>query len=185
MPTIVVVEGDTDRLALTLAASRLGRDLAAEGVTITPIGGAHAIARVLAGLGREQAGARVAGLCDEGEEAIFGAALETAAEAGLLESLGFFVCRADLEDELIRAAGPETFAALAEREGDAAAWHTFQRQPAWRGQPVDQQFRRFIRSISDRNARYIRAILESLDPARIPTPLTLLLEASVGRGGGI
>ncbi|HKV88655.1 MAG TPA: TOPRIM nucleotidyl transferase/hydrolase domain-containing protein [Candidatus Dormibacteraeota bacterium] len=180
MHTIVIVEGETDKLALTTAARRLGQDIGAEEVDITPIGGAHAISRVLAALAREPSQVRIAGLCDEGEEDVFRVALEAAGYGSHLsradlEGLGFFVCSADLEDELIRAVGAPAIDALAELEGDAQAWYTFRRQPAWQGQAVDQQFRRFVRSISNRNSRYIRAILEALEPAQLPRPLRLLL----------
>lgn len=42
MRTIVLVEGVTDALALTLAARRSGRDLTAKGVSVLPINGGHA-----------------------------------------------------------------------------------------------------------------------------------------------
>ena len=180
MRTIVIVEGATDKLALTLAARRLGRDIEAEDIAIIPIGGAHAITRVLAELAGEHPQVRIAGLCDEGEEGVFRAALERAGygsnlSRNELERIGFFVCSADLEDELIRAVGAPAISRLAELEGDAQAWHTFQRQPAWQGQATRQQFRRFVRSVSDRNVRYIRAILDALEPSQVPPPLRLLL----------
>jgi hypothetical protein len=184
MRTIVIVEGATDKLALTFAARRLGRDIEAEDIAVTPMGGAHAITRFLAELAGEYSQVRIAGLCDEGEEGVFRTALERAGygsnlSRNELERLGFFVCSADLEDELIRAVGAPAISRLAELEGDAQAWHTFQRQPAWQGQATDQQFRRFVRSVSDRNVRYIRAILEALEPSQLPPPLRLLL-AHVG-----
>jgi hypothetical protein len=182
--TIVIVEGATDHLALTLAARRLGLDLEAEDVTVMPIGGAHAINGFLAELVREDPQIKIAGLCDEGEEGVFRAALERAGYGSKLsrddlEGLGFFVCSADLEDELIRAVGTPAIARLTELAGDARAWYTFQRQPAWQGQATHQQFRRFIRSVSERNVRYIRAILETIEPSQLPRPLRLLL-AHVG-----
>jgi hypothetical protein len=61
---VVLVEGLSDRIAVETLAARQGRDLAAEGVAVTPIGGAQAIGRALAGL---RPGVRVAGLCDAGE----------------------------------------------------------------------------------------------------------------------
>ena len=180
MRTIVIVEGPTDKLALTLAARRLGRNLEAEDIALMPIGGAHAITRFLAELAGEQSQVRIAGLCDEGEEGVFRAALERAGygsnlSRNELERLGFFVCSADLEDELIRAVGTPAISRLTELEGDAQAWYTFQRQPAWQGQATHQQFRRFVRSISERNVRYISAILEALEPSQLPRPLRLLL----------
>jgi hypothetical protein len=178
---IVLVEGVTDALALTLAAQRLGRDLEAEGVSVVPINGAHAISTHLRRLASEDRRAELAGLYDEGEEEVIRTALERAGfgpnpdRAGL-ESLGFFACSVDLEDELIRAAGETVLSGLIESEGDAQPWHTFRRQHAWEGRPFDQQFRRFIRSISERNSRYIRAIVLTIDPSKIPRPLRLLLD---------
>jgi len=177
--TVVIVEGETDRVALVEAARRLGRDLDAERVAVTPIGGAHAITRFLRDL-EDQRDVTIAGLCDEAEEPIFRSALQGAGygsdlSGADLERAGFFVCRADLEDELIRAVGIEAIERLTGAEGDARAWSTFRRQPAWHGQPTDQQFRRFVRSVSTRNVRYIRAIVDALDPEHLPHPLASLL----------
>jgi hypothetical protein len=181
MRTIVLVEGVTDELALTLAAQRYGRDLKSEGVAVLPINGAHAIGRFLRRLAAEEPRAMLAGLYDEGEEEIVRAALEQTGygpnlDRSHLEKLGFFACVADLEEELIRAAGESHLAKLIEVEGDAQPWHAFRNQPAWTGRPVDQQFRRFIRSVSERNSRYIRAIVETIDPSQLPRPLRLLLD---------
>ena len=181
MRTIVLVEGVTDELALTLAARRSGRDLKAEGVSIVPTNGAHAISRFLRQLAAEEPGAKLAGLYDEGEEEVIRAALERAGyggelDRGQLEGVGFFACSADLEDELIRAAGEADLARLIELEGDAQPWHTFRKQHAWQDRPADRQFRRFIRSVSERNSRYIRAIVETIDLSRLPRPLRLLLD---------
>ena len=171
----------TDELALTLAARRSGRNLEAEGVSVLPINGAHAIGRTLLQLAAEEPRSKVAGLYDEGEEEIIRVALERAGyganlDRRRLEEAGFFACVADLEDELIRAAGESTMSRLIEIEGDAQPWHTFRSQRAWRDRPVDEQFRRFIRSVSERNSRYIRAIVETLDPVQLPRPLRLLLD---------
>ena len=56
---------------------------------------------------------RLAGICDAGEEDDFRRGLERAGLGSRLtrtdmERLGFFVCAADLEDELIRALGAES-----------------------------------------------------------------------------
>jgi len=180
MSYAVLVEGVTDELALTLAARRSGRDLEAEGVSVVPINGAHAISRFLQRLAAEQPGANVAGLYDEGEEEVIRTALERAGygpsiDRSGLERVGFFACSADLEDELVRAAGVTILSRLIELEGDAQPWNTFRKQHAWQSRPVDQQFRRFMRSVSDRNSRYIRAIVETIDPSKLPQPLLRLL----------
>ena len=181
MRTIILVEGVTDELAVTLAARRLRRDLKAEGVSVVPINGAHAIGRFLRRWATEEPRSTLAGLYDEGEEGVIRAALEEAGygpdlDRGGLERAGFFACTADLEDELIRAAGETILLRLIEREGDEHPWHTFRKQHAWEGRPVDRQFRRFIRSVSERNSRYIRAIVETIEPSRLPRPLRLLLD---------
>ena len=113
MRTFVLVEGVTDELALRLAAGRSGRDLEAEGVSIVAINGAHAIGRHLRRLAAEEPGAELAGLYDEGEEEVIRVALERAGfgpnlDRSRLEEVGFFACSADLEDELVRAAGEAT-----------------------------------------------------------------------------
>jgi predicted ATP-dependent endonuclease of OLD family len=179
--TIVLVEGVTDELALTLAARRSGRDLEAEGVSVVPLNGVHAISRFLRRPAGEEASVRLAGLYDEGEEKVVRSALERAGygpglDRSALEKAGFFACSADLEDELVRAAGETVLLRLVELEGDAQPWQTFRKQHAWQGRPVEHQFRRFIRSVSTRNSRYIRAIVESIDPAELPRPLRLLLD---------
>ena len=43
--------------------------------------------------------------------------------AAELERLGFFVCVADLEDELVRAVGPEGVEAVIAGEGELTALH--------------------------------------------------------------
>ena len=181
MRTIVVVEGVTDALAVTLGARRSSRDLEAEGVSVVSINGAHAIGRFLRRITVEEPEANLAGLYDVGEEEVVRAALERAGHSpGLdrsgLERVGFFACSLDLEDELVRAAGAALISTLIDLEGDAQPWHTFRRQPAWQGRPIDQQYRRFMRSVSDRNSRYVRAIVGALDPSTLPRPLRLLLD---------
>jgi OLD-like protein len=181
MRTVVLVEGVTDQLAVTLAARRLGRDLAASGVSVVPINGAHAMSRFLRELAADQPEARLTGLYDEGEEDVIRRALERAGhgpslDRSRLEQIGFFACAADLEEELIRSAGQSTLLRLVELEGDAQPWRRFRSQQAWHGRPVDQQFRRFMRSVSERNTRYVRAIVEAIDPSELPRPLRLLIE---------
>ena len=175
---IVLVEGVSDQVAVETLARQQGRDLATEGVSVVAIGGAQAIARELATL--TDTGVRLAGLCDAGEEADFRRALE---RAGLgsdltradMEALGFFVCERDLEDELIRALGPERVLEVAAAEGDLTAFRTLQKQPEWRGRPVEDQLRRWLGSGGRRKLRYARLLVEALDLAQIPRPLVRVL----------
>jgi predicted ATP-dependent endonuclease of OLD family len=177
---VVLVEGVSDQRALEALAERRGRDLGAEQVAIVPIGGAQAIGRFLREL-RELRGVKVAGLCDAGEEGDFRRALE---RAGLgsdltrddMERLGFFVCDADLEDELIRALGADEVIRVIEAESELGAFRTFQKQPAWRDRPIEQQLRRFIGTTSGRKIRSGALLVRALDLARVPRPLDGVLE---------
>lgn len=166
---VVLVEGVSDQIAVETLARRLDRDLAAEGIVVLPVGGAHGVARYVRRFGP---GARLAGLCDAGEAHVVARGL---AEDGDLESLGFFVCVEDLEDELIRAAGPALVREVFAAHGDLGAFRTIQQQPAWRGQDESAQLRRFLGAGSQRKLRYARLLTEAIDPDRVPGPLTALL----------
>jgi hypothetical protein len=177
---VVLVEGISDRSALEALAERHGRNLAAEGVAVVPIGGAQAIARYLDLFGPQGLGLRLAGLCDAAEERNFKRGLERAGLGSRLtradmERLGFYVCVADLEDELIRALGPTAVEQVVEAHGDLGRLRTLQKQPEWRRRPLDQQLRRFMGSGGRRKIRYARYLIEALDLAQVPRPLDRVL----------
>ena len=178
--TVVLVEGVSDQRAVEALARRLGRSLPEEGVVVVPMGGAQAIGAHLDRYGPRGLDVRLAGLVDAGEEAVFGRALERAGVGAdltraELERLGFYVCVKDLEDELIRAAGVDTVADVIAAEGELEPFRTFQKQPAWRGRPVDEQLHRFVRTHSGRNIRIASLLVDALDLARVPRPLGELL----------
>lgn len=75
---LLVVEGITDQIALAAITAVRGPDLDASAVLIAPIGGAHAIGRVLTQVLTERPGLRIAGLCDRREEPVFRRALAAA-----------------------------------------------------------------------------------------------------------
>jgi hypothetical protein len=75
---VVLVEGVSDQVALETLAERRGRDLAAEQISIVPIGGAQAIGGFLERYGPQGLDVRLAGLCDAGEERDFRRGLERA-----------------------------------------------------------------------------------------------------------
>ena len=170
---VVLVEGVSDQIAVETLAGRRGRDLAAEGIVVLPIGGAHGVARYLRRFGPEGTCARLAGLCDAGEAHIVSRGL---AAAGL-DPAGFFVCTEDLEDELIRAAGPARVTEVLAAHGDLHAFRTIQRQPAWRGKDEAAQLRRFFGAGAQRKLRYARLLTEAISLDRIPQPLDALLSA--------
>ena len=179
---VVLVEGISDQIAVEALASRHRRDLAAEGIVVLPVGGVHGIPRYLRLFGPAGTGARLAGLCDEAEEHVVrrglaAAGLGAAGSRAELERLGFFVCVADLEDELVRAAGTALAAEVLAAHGDLGAFRTIQRQPAWRGKDEAAQLRRFLGAGAQRKLRYARLLTEAIDADRMPRPLEAVLAA--------
>jgi hypothetical protein len=184
MRAVVLVEGISDQAALEALAERRGRDLDAEGVSIVPMGGAQAIGGFLERFGPDGLDVGLAGLCDAAEEGEFQRGLERARlGSGLtradMERLGFYVCVADLEDELIRAYGAAAVERVVEAQGDLGSFRTLQKQPAWQGRTTEEQLRRFMGSGGRRKIRYARLLVEALDLDRVPRPLDLVL-ASLG-----
>jgi hypothetical protein len=173
---IVLVEGLSDQIALETLAVRRGRNLDAEGISVVPIGGAQAIGRFLTRFGPHGSDLKLAGLYDAGEEEVVRRSLEQAGFGSHLtrldiERLGFHVCVADLEDELIRALGPTRIEAVLDSQGDLGSFRTFQKQPAWRGQRIEAQLRRYLGSADRRKLRYARLLVDALDLAQVPRPL--------------
>ncbi len=176
----MLVEGISDQVALEALAQRRGRNLDAEGISIVPIGGAQAIGRFLDLFGPQGLDVKLAGLCDAAEEGNFRRALE---RDGLgsnltrdeLESLGFYVCVADLEDELIRCLGAASVEQVVDDQGDLGSFRTLQKQPAWRGRTAEEQLRRFMGSGGRRKIRYARLLVDALDLTRVPRPLDAVL----------
>jgi len=173
---VVLVEGVSDQLALEALAERRGRNLAAEGVSIVPMGGATNIRKALDVFGPQGFDVRLAGLCDAGEEGDFRRALELAG-LGLdlvradMERLGFYVCVADLEDELIRALGSAAVERVLDAQGDLEPFRKFQKQPAWRGRTAEEQLRRFIGTTSGRKIQSGALMVGALDLTQAPRPL--------------
>jgi len=177
---VILVEGSSDRAALEALATRRGRDLETEGISILAIGGATNIAHYLDLLGPRGLGVQLAGLCDAGEERDFRNGLERTGFGSNLtqeamEALGFFVCVLDLEDELIRSLGAASVEQVVEDQGDLGSFRIFQLQPAQRSRPVDAQLRRFMGTRSGRKINYARLLVEALDLTQVPQPLDAVL----------
>jgi len=188
---VVLVEGLSDRAAIEALATRRGRDLRADGVFTVPMGGATNLGHFLDLLGPRGRDVRLAGLCDAAEAPGFRRALQRAgltaarapadrapaarAPADFLDRLGFFVCVADLEDELIRSLGTARVEQVVADQGELGPLRTFSKQPAQRERTREQQLRRFMGTRSGRKIQYARALAEALDPARVPDPLARLL----------
>jgi hypothetical protein len=164
---IVLVEGTSDRRALETLARRRDRDLEAEGIAIVPMGGFGNLPRVLG----QYRDVQLAGLYDAGEERHFLRALGCA-DRDELERVGFYACTRDLEDELTRAVGPDGMERVLAEQGELRAFRTYQRQPAHRDRPLEDQLHGFM---WNRKQRYAELLVEALDLERIPRPLDRVL----------
>jgi hypothetical protein len=177
---VILVEGMSDQAALEALAERRGRILGSEGISIVHMGGATNIGRFLDLLGPQGLDVRLAGLCDAAEEGYFRRALERAGFGSSLsraerEALGFYVCVADLEDELIRALGAASVEQIIEAEGELGSFRTFQRQPAQQGRSPEVHLHRFMGTRSGRKSQYARLLVDTLDLTRVPRPLDRVL----------
>jgi len=175
---VLLVEGESDRVAVETVARRRGRDLGAERVDIVAMGGATNIGHHLDALANR--GIRLGGLYDAREQHFVRRGLE---RVGLraegspepLATAGFFVCVEDLEDEFIRVLGPDGYLAMIERAGELPAFRILQQQPAQRDRPLEEQLRRFAGTKGGRKARYGRLFAESVPLDALPPPLDDLL----------
>jgi hypothetical protein len=178
---VVLVEGVSDQVAVETLARRRGRDLASEGVAVVPMGGATNIGEFLDRFGPHGEDLRLAGLYDAGEEVHIRRALDAAGlgpvpDRARMAALGFHACDIDLEDELIRALGPDRVEQVIEAEGELGSLRILQKQPAQRGRSRVEHLHRFIGVRSGRKARYARLLVDALGPADVPRPLDLVLQ---------
>ena len=164
---VVLVEGTSDRRAVETLARRRGRDLHAEGVDVVPMGGYGNLPRVLG----EYSDVRLAGLYDVGEERHFLRALGCDGR-GDLERAGFYACVLDLEDELTRAVGTDAMQRVLAEQGELRAFRTYQKQPAHRARPLEQQLHGFM---WNRKQKYAVLLVDALDLERVPRPLERVL----------
>jgi hypothetical protein len=180
----VLVEGVSDRVALEVLARRREMDLAAQGVAVVAMQGITNIGHFLTHYRAIQPGTRIAGLYDEAEQRFVVRGLGQVgfmnragadADRDWLESLGFFSCSADLEDELIRALGPEAVEGLVAAEGELRSFRTLQKQPALRSRSLHDQLRRLMSGRSGGKERYAALMAEAVELARVPRPLAQVL----------
>ena len=137
------------------------------------VGGAQAIGRFLSLYGPPGSNVALAGLCDAGEEGELRRALERAGfglelDRTEMERLGFYVCEADLEDELVRCLGAPLVEAVLAAHGKLGSFRTYQKQPAHRGRTTEQQLRGFL---NNWKVRLAAPLVEALDLHRVPRPL--------------
>jgi hypothetical protein len=167
---VVLVEGESDRVAVLTLAARRGRDLDAEGVQVVAMGG---ITNTYAQARRYAPHARLAGLYDAAE----GAHLRTALARAGVPAEYFFGCEPDLEYEFIRALGIEGVEAVIEAEGETRSLSLLSGMPAQQGWSREQVLHRFLGVRAGRKARYAHRLVQALDLAAVPVPLDRLLAA--------
>ncbi|OZB76326.1 MAG: hypothetical protein B7X41_22010 [Microbacterium sp. 14-71-5] len=177
---VVLVEGESDRLALLAAARVRGDDLRAD---VVSLGG---ITNLRSWLERRDPTVPVRGLYDAAElRYVIGALIagglmaDGETDPAVIARAGFFGCERDLEDEVIRAAGPELVLETLAARGELALFRVFQGQPAQRVRSVEAQLHRFAGTASGRKAHFAADVVAALSPDRIPDPLTAVLDAAV------
>jgi hypothetical protein len=177
---VVLVEGGSDKAAVEVLAGRRGQVLGGAGIHVVAMGGATSIGHFLALLGPHGISARLAGLCDAGQEGYVREALErgglgsSTSRAGM-KALGFYVCTADLEDELIRAVGTGAVMQIIQAQGELRSFRIFQQQPAQRHRSTAGQLHRFMGTRSGRKSQYGRLLAAALDLGQISRPLDRVL----------
>jgi hypothetical protein len=177
---VILVEGWSDQAAIDTLARRRAWDLRSEGILTLPIGGVTNLGAFIRVLGPSGLDLRLTGLCDAAEEGYVRRILE---RAGMgtdltrtgLEAMGFFVCEADLEDELIRALGTTAVEAVLDAQGELDSFRTFQEQPAQRGRSLDAQLRRFMGTRARRKIHYGSLLTDAIDLAHVPRALELVI----------
>lgn len=178
----VLLEGVSDVAAVRALAATIGLSL--DDVRLVDLGGITNIRRVLAHLRVDDPAGTVVGLCDAGETHVVRRVL---ADAGFptrddsdLPAYGFFVCVADLEDELIRGLGTDRVLEVLADLRLAEKFRGLQQQPAWRDRPVADQLHRFCGVASGRKELLAGALAAATTPEQIPEPLRMLLERVAG-----
>jgi hypothetical protein len=177
---VILVEGWSDQAALESLARKRGRDLPSEAISVVAMGGITNLGKFAAALGPGGAGLRLAGLYDAAEEPSVKRTLQRLGLGSALsrddtEAAGFFVCDADLEDELIRAMGTAAVERVLDGEGELESFRRFQDQPAQRGRSTHAHLRRFMGTRARRKIRYGSLLVEALPLDRVPRALDLVL----------
>jgi hypothetical protein len=175
---VVLVEGESDRRALLTLAARLGRDLDREGVDVVAMNGITNIRAFARTFGPHGHGVPLAGLYDAPDEATVRRGLAAAGIGGAGDDParhGFFGCSVDLEDELIRALGPDAVEAVIEAAGETRSLRLLRGMPAQQEWSREAVLRRFLGVRSGRKATYAELLVDAVDLDRAPKPMTALL----------
>lgn len=175
---VVLLEGASDVAAVRELMA--GSGIAGDGVELVPLHGVTNIGRVLRELRQVHGDLDVVGMCDAGETRHVERALVEdglpVADATDLPAYGFFVCEADLEDELIRALGPEAARDALAGAGLGGKFEALRQQAAWADHPLAEQLHRFCGSASGRKELAAGALAREIGEDAVPEPLGMLLE---------
>jgi hypothetical protein len=154
--TVVLVEGESDRVALEVLAARIGHPV----LDVRSVGGSKGARRALEAL----AGERVVGLVDAAERRDFERVLDRV-----------FVCDPDLEGEFVRALGVDGVEEVIAAAGELESFRRLQNQPAQRPRTPEAQLARFFGGRSGNKARYARLLAEAVPLERVPPPIADVL----------
>ncbi|YAL81817.1 hypothetical protein ACMYYO_07615 [Dermacoccaceae bacterium W4C1] len=182
-PPVVLVEGDSDAVVVRrLIGLRDGQ------VQVRPMNGITNVAAHLDEVLHHDPERQVLGLVDAAERRFVARALRRhGAAIGDEDSLtphGFFVCEADLEEELIRGLGAPQALEAVDDVGLMPQFETFAQQPQWRGRPLADQLHRFAGAGSGRKALLAEQMAARLTPGTTPPPLAALVDAALARAPG-
>jgi len=156
--TVVLVEGESDRVALVTLAARCGLPEP----DVRSVGGSKGARRAVA----ELAGTEVIGLVDAAERRDFERVLDRV-----------FVCDPDLEGEFVRALGVAGVEAVIAAEGELESFRRLQNQPAQRTRTAEEQLERFFGGRSGNKPRYARLLAAAVPLDRMPPPIAAVLDA--------
>jgi len=144
------------------------------------MGGITNVGKFAQALGPSGLRVHLACLCDAAEEpyvtrTLYRLGLGSTHTREEREALGFYVCEADLEDELIRALGTAAVERVLEGEGELESFRRFQDQPAQRGRSTHAHLQRFMGTRARRKIRYGSLLINALQLERVPRALDLVL----------
>lgn len=178
--TVVLFEGRSDSLAFRSLARR--RDVDVDGLDLVDLDGITNLRTRVSSLREAPGAARILGLYDAAEGDYVSRVL---VDLGMLEqgaspeSIGFFGCERDLEDEVIAAAGPDLVQETLDARGELGRFRVFQGQPAQRERSIHEQLHRFAGTAAGRKARFSADVVDALPLDRMPRALSSLLDAAL------
>lgn len=176
--TVCLLEGVSDVAAVRTLMDSQGIDPSP--VQLVSLDGATNVGRVLQEIRLLRGDVDVVGLVDQNEAH---AAVKALTADGLpvqdatdLPMYGFFVCSSDLEDELLRALGPEQARDALVDAGLGGKLEALQNQAPWDERPLAEQLHRFCGAASGRKERAAGILAGALAEDEVPEPLAMLLD---------